>query len=87
MYSADLDGYISFRLYDTLKWLGLVGCPLLAVILGIFGPSFGVTDPKHSLLVINIIGLSIGLILAFCQSLAYIDKEKEKNKKEENSSE
>lgn len=85
MYSADLDGYISFRLYDTLKWLGLIGCPLFAVLLGIFGPSFGVTDPKHSLLVINIIGLSIGVILAFCQSLAYADKEKKK--KEENSSE
>ena len=85
MYSADLDGYISFRLYDTLKWLGLIGCPLLAVVLGIFGPSFGVTGLEHSLLVINIIGLSIGLILAFCQSLAYTDKEKKK--KEENSSE
>lgn len=85
MYNADLDGYVSFRLYDTLKWLGLVGCPLSAVILGIFGPAFGVTDPRHSLLVINIIGLSIGLILAFCQSLAYTDKEKKK--KEENFSE
>lgn len=79
MYYEDLDGPVSSRLYDTLKWLGLIGGYLLALILGIFGPAWGLSDPAHSMLIVNIVGLSIGLILAFNQALVTPEEETKKN--------
>ena len=91
-YDDDLDGLISYRLYDSLKWLGLIVLPGLGVFLGTLGPYFiSNYDPLHSLLVVSIIELSNGLILLLCQSMAKIDKkeieEEKKKKEEENSSE
>lgn len=90
-YEDDLDGLISYRLYDTLKWLGLIILPGLGVFLGTVGPYFiSNYDPLHSLLVVSIIELSNGLILSLCQSMAKIDKkeiEEEEKEQKENSSE
>lgn len=91
-YDDDLDGLISYRLYDSLKWLGLIVFPGLGVFLGTIGPYFiNNYDPLHSLLVVSVIELSNGLILSLCQSMAKIDKkeieEEKKQKEEENSSE
>lgn len=92
-YDDDLDGLISYRLYDSLKWLGLIILPGLGVFLATIGPYFiGNYNPLHSLLVVSIIELSNGLILSLCQSMAKIDKreieeEEKKQKEEENSSE
>lgn len=79
MYYEDLDGPVSSRLYDTLKWLGLIGCYLLALILGICGSAWGLSDPTHSMLIVNIVGLSIGLILAFNQALVTSEEENKEN--------
>ena len=92
-YDDDLDGLISYRLYDSLKWLGLIVLPGLGVFLGTIGPYFigGNYNQLHSLLVVDIVALSNGLILSLCQSMAKIDKkeieEEKKKKEEENSSE
>ncbi len=89
-YGDDLDGLISYRLYDSLKWLGLIILPGLGVFLGTLGPQFigDNYNPLHSLLVVDIIALSNGLILSLCQSMAKIDKKKIEEKEEkENSSE
>ena len=85
-YDADLDGLISYRLYDSLKWLGLIVLPGLGIFLGTIGPYFiSNYNPLHSLLVVSLIELSNGLILSLCQSMAKIDKKE--IEEEENSSE
>lgn len=76
----------SSRLYETLKWLGLIGAPLLAIILGGLGPLIwnrGLEASNHSMLVVNIVALSMGIILAFCQDATFQDMEKIQEEKEE----
>ena len=47
------------------------------------------TDPAHSMAIVNVVGLSIGIILAFSQEATAQDKEKieeEEEKEEEETS-
>lgn len=82
-----LDGKVSTKLYDTLKWLGLIGCPMLGILLAVVGPTYGLEAEEHSMLVVFIIELSMGLILAFAHATAKLEIEQAKEKQEQESSE
>ena len=75
MAEEDIDGLVSSKIYKTLKWLGLIGCPLLGLAFGLIGPVWGAEDPAHSMVIIFLINLSIGLILAFSQESTAQQKE------------
>lgn len=77
-----LDGKVSVKLYDTLKWLGLIGCPILGILLAVVGPSYGLEAEEHSMLVVFIIELCMGLILAFANATAKLEIEQEKQEQE-----
>ncbi len=59
---------VNLRLYDTLKWIGLIICPLAAIIVKGFSPLWKLTSANHTMLVFHIIILSIGIILAFSEA-------------------
>lgn len=62
-----INSQINNRLYDTLKWIGLIICPLSAIIIKWFSPLWGITTANHTMLVFHILILSIGVILAFSE--------------------
>jgi len=88
MSNGNVESLISSRLYQTLKWLGLIGCPCLALIFNGVDSIWGMADPTHSMAIVNVVGLSIGIILAFSQEATAQDKEKieEEEKEEEETS-
>lgn len=62
-----INSQINNRLYNTLKWIGLIICPLSAILVKGFSPLWGLTTADHTMLVFHIIILSIGVILAFSE--------------------
>ena len=62
-----INSQINNRLYNTLKWIGLIICPLSAIIIKEFSPLWGLTTADHTMLVFHILILSIGMILAFSE--------------------
>lgn len=62
-----INSQINNRLYNTLKWIGLIICPLSAILVKGFSPLWELTTANHTMLVFHIIILSIGVILAFSE--------------------
>lgn len=48
------------KVYDVIKWIGLVLCPALAVFIGTIGPACGIPMTDTIVTVINAIGVLIG---------------------------
>ena len=57
------------RLYDCLKWLGLIFCPALAVLLATILPVWGIDAGlvKALVVTINAIGVFIGAVIGVSQ--------------------
>jgi len=62
-----INSQVNNRLYNTLKWIGLIVCPLSAIVVKGFSPLWGITTANHTMLVFHILILSIGAILAFSE--------------------
>ena len=55
-----MDYFLPDWLYDILKWVGLVLCPALAVLVATVGPAWGMPYVEPIVTTINAIGLFIG---------------------------
>ena len=55
-----MDYIMPDRVYDVLKWVGLVLCPALAVLVATVGPAWGLPYVDPIVTTINAIGLFIG---------------------------
>ena len=51
------------RVYDVLKWVGLVACPALAVFYGICAPAWGWPHPDEVVLTLNAVGVLVGTLI------------------------
>ncbi len=58
------------KLYDVLKWLGLIFCPALAVLLATVLPVWGVDAGliKALVITINAVGVFIGALIGVSQA-------------------
>lgn len=57
------DWLIPNRLYDILKWVGLIVCPALAVFVQTIGPAWGFADTSAVVLTLNAFGALIGVLI------------------------
>lgn len=55
------------KLYDILKWVGLVLCPALAVLVATVGPAWGMPYVEPVVTTINAVGLFIGACIGVSQ--------------------
>lgn len=51
------------KLYDVLKWVGLVACPALATFYGVVGPVWSMPHVDAIVTTINAVGLLIGALI------------------------
>lgn len=51
------------KLYDVLKWVGLVACPALATFYGVVGPVWAMPNVDAVVTTINAVGLLIGALI------------------------
>ena len=57
------DWLIPNRVYDALKWVGLIVCPALAVFVQTIGPAWGFADTSAVVLTLNAAGALIGVLI------------------------
>lgn len=57
------DWLIPNRLYDVLKWVGLIVCPALAVFVQTIGTAWGFADTSAVVLTLNAAGALIGVLI------------------------
>ena len=55
------------RVYDVMKWLGLILCPALAALVGAVGPAWGMPNVDAVVLTINAVGVFIGAVIGVSQ--------------------
>lgn len=71
------DWLIPSRVYDVLKWIGLVVCPALAVLFGTVAQAWGMEPATANsvVLTINAIGTFVGIAIGASQIKASAGKE------------
>lgn len=57
------DWLIPNRVYDVLKWIGLIACPALAVFVQTVGPAWGLESVGAIVLTLNALGALIGVLI------------------------
>lgn len=57
------DWLIPNRVYDVLKWVGLIACPALAVFVQTVGPAWGLESVGAIVLTLNALGALIGVLI------------------------
>ena len=55
--------FLPSKIYDRLKWLGLIACPALATFVGVVGPVWGMPYVDATVTTINATGLLIGALI------------------------
>lgn len=53
------------KLYNVLKWIGLIACPALATFYGVVAPLWGWPAPEAVVTTINAIGVLIGALIGY----------------------
>lgn len=53
------------KLYNILKWLGLIACPALATFYGVVAPLWWWPAPESVVTTINAIGVLIGALIGY----------------------
>ena len=61
------------KVYDVLKWVGLIFFPAMATLVGTVGPAWGLAHCDEIVLTLNAIGTCIGALIG-ASSLAYNEK-------------
>lgn len=56
--------------YDVLKWVGLIFCPALAVLVSVVGPAWGMPYVDPIVTTINAVGVFIGVCIGVSQVTA-----------------
>ena len=62
--------FLPNKLYDVLKWAGLIACPALAVFYGTVAPAWGWPYPEQVVLTLNALGVLIGVLIGASQLTA-----------------
>lgn len=62
-----MDYLLPGKVYDCLKWIGLVLCPALAVLVATVGPAWGLPYVDPIVTTINAVGLFIGSLIGVSQ--------------------
>ena len=57
------DYIISDKLYNVLKWLGLIACPAVATFIGAVFPAWGIPNADAIVLTLNATGVLIGALV------------------------
>lgn len=57
------DWLIPNRLYDVLKWMGLLVLPTCAWLVGVIGPAWGLANVDAVVLTLNALGAAVGAII------------------------
>ena len=57
------DWLLPDRVYDVLKWLGLIVFPALAVLVSTVGPAWGLPDTAAIVTTLNAIGVLCGSLI------------------------
>ena len=57
------DWLIPNRLYDVLKWMGLLVLPTCAWLVGVIGPAWGLGNVDAIVLTLNAVGAAVGAII------------------------
>lgn len=65
-----MDYVIPGKVYDVLKWTGLVACPAVATFIGVVGPTWGMPNVDAVVTTVNATGLLIGALLGYSQITA-----------------
>ncbi|MBQ9621205.1 MAG: hypothetical protein IJR41_04640 [Atopobiaceae bacterium] len=55
--------FLPNRLYDVLKWTGLIACPAIAVFYGVVAPAWDLPYPDQVVLTLNAAGVLIGALI------------------------
>lgn len=55
------------RLYQVLKWAGLIACPALAVFYGTVAPAWGLPYADQIVVTLNALGTLIGVVIGASQ--------------------
>lgn len=57
-------GYIlPDKVYQVLKWVGLIACPAIAVFYGVVAPLWGLPNTEAVVNTINAVGVLIGALI------------------------
>lgn len=51
------------KVYDILKWIGLIALPALAVFVGVIGPTWGIPYTDQIVTTLNALGVLIGALI------------------------
>lgn len=66
---------LSNKVYDVLKWIGLLFCPALATFVGVVGKVWGLSNVDAVVTTINALGVFIGAIIGVSHGVYYRTKE------------
>ncbi len=55
------------RLYQVMKWAGLIACPALAVFYGTVAPAWGLPYADQIVITLNALGTLIGVVIGASQ--------------------
>lgn len=58
------------KVYDIIKWVGLIACPAIATFIGVVGPVWGMPYVDAIVTTVNAIGLLIGALIGASQIAA-----------------
>lgn len=53
------------KIYQVLKWLGLIACPALATFYGVIAPLWGLPAVEAVVTTINAFGVLIGALIGY----------------------
>lgn len=53
------------KLYQVLKWVGLIACPALATFYGVIAPLWGLPNASEVVTTINALGVLIGALIGY----------------------
>ncbi|MBR1829873.1 MAG: holin [Atopobiaceae bacterium] len=62
--------FLPDKVYDLLKWCGLIACPALAVFYATVAPAWGWPYPDQIVLTLNALGVLIGVLIGASQLTA-----------------
>lgn len=54
---------IPSKIYQVLKWLGLIACPAIATFIGAVFPAWGIPNADAVVLTLNAMGVLIGALI------------------------
>lgn len=65
-----MEYFIPEKLYQLLKWVGLIALPAIAVFYGTCAPAWGWPDADAVVLTLNAAGLLVGVLIGASQATA-----------------